>query len=247
MKMNKIMATLAACAVSATALVCNAVSANAADTVATAYLIGQIGGETCWEANEVNASSKAATIDGNGKYEVEWVVTGGTDTVQFLAVVMTPPAGADGFTTDQFPNLGVSVDSVYIDGTKVANYTTGANSINTAHYEKGAGVTRIYLRDDWTANKVADLPSATNITQSVKVVFNVSGLDNDGNSNVSEGGATTTTTTAAGGVTTTTKAAGATTTAASAGSSNTGDAGVGVIVAGLAIAGAAAFVTKKKN
>ena len=63
----------------------------------------------------------------------------------------------------------------------------------------------------------------------------------DGNAVTTEKATTTTTTT------TTTKAGGTTTTSSTQKGSNTGDAGVGMAVAGLSLAGAVAFIARKKN
>ncbi|MCI5794027.1 MAG: hypothetical protein MR022_03660 [Ruminococcus sp.] len=278
MKMNKILAAVAATAISATSFAAMSISsASAADALGVAYIGGGLGAEQRWNAADQEAAgSTVATVDGNAQYEVTWKVpeNGGTDTVQFLAVMIKPADGVDNFNIDTFPNLSLSVDEVWIDGTKL-DYTASADAINTNYYENGEGYSRIYLTNDWVEPKIYDLPMATNITQEVKVVFTVSGLDTDGTSNVTKNepsttttaDSTVTTTTAASGddKTTTTAAKGGdkktttaapkggdktTTTAAKSGdvaSAGTGDLGVGAAVAAIAVAGVAAFVSRKKD
>ena len=278
MKMNKILAAMAATAISATSFAAMSISsASAADALGVAYIGGGLGAEQRWNAADQEAAgSTVATVDGNAQYEVTWKVpeNGGTDTVQFLAVMIKPADGVDNFNIDTFPNLSLSVDEVWIDGTKL-DYTASADAINTNYYENGEGYSRIYLTNDWVEPKIYDLPMATNITQEVKVVFTVSGLDTDGTSNVTKNepsttttaDSTVTTTTAASGddKTTTTAAKGGdkktttaapkggdktTTTAAKSGdvaSAGTGDLGVGAAVAAIAVAGVAAFVSRKKD
>ena len=279
MKMNKILAAMAATAISATSFAAMSISsASAADALGVAYIGGGLGAEQRWNAADQEAAgSTVATVDGNAQYEVTWKVpeNGGTDTVQFLAVMIKPADGVDNFNIDTFPNLSLSVDEVWIDGTKL-DYTASADAINTNYYENGEGYSRIYLTNDWVEPKIYDLPMATNITQEVKVVFTVSGLDTDGTSNVTKNEPSTTTTAADSTVTTTTAASGddkttttaakggdkktttaapkggdkTTTTAAKSGnvaSAGTGDLGVGAAVAAIAVAGVAAFVSRKKD
>ena len=189
MKMNKILAAVAATAISATSFAAMSISsASAADALGVAYIGGGLGAEQRWNAADQEAAgSTVATVDGNAQYEVTWKVpeNGGTDTVQFLAVMIKPADGVDNFNIDTFPNLSLSVDEVWIDGTKL-DYTASADAINTNYYENGEGYSRIYLTNDWVEPKIYDLPMATNITQEVKVVFTVSGLDTDGTSNVTK-------------------------------------------------------------
>lgn len=148
------------------------------DAMAVATFMGMIGGAECWGLEDVAAPSTYAEINGDGTYEVTWDVTGGgTDTIQFLGVQIVPNNGLDNFTTDTFPTLEVSLDEVWIDGEQLTDYVVSDAAINTAYYEGAAGTTRIYLHDDWAGTGVEDLPSATNISQSIKVVFTVTGME----------------------------------------------------------------------
>ena len=147
------------------------------DAKGQAYLFGMLGADSCWNIGEVNDDSTTAFVTGDGQYTVEWVPAGGgTDTVEFLAVQINP-IGESTFTTDSYPELALTVDEVWIDGVQVTDYTTSDGAVNVRYYDAdNPGVSRIYLHDDW-GTKTADLPSATTITQSVKVVFTVSGVD----------------------------------------------------------------------
>ncbi len=148
------------------------------DAMAVATFMGMIGGAECWGLEDVAAPSTYAEINGDGTYEVTWDVTGGgTDTIQFLGVQIAPNNSLDNFTTDTFPTLEVSLDEVWIDGVQLTDYVVSDAAINTAYYEGAAGTTRIYLHDDWAGTGVEDLPSATNISQSIKVVFTVTGME----------------------------------------------------------------------
>ncbi len=152
-------------------------------TIGTATLIGQIGAEQVWAADEITAGSTVANVNGDAKYMVEWVCGegGGTEGIEFL-VVQIP-----GLTSDTYPDLAVTIDEVYVDGAPVAGYKPSAGAVNLAYYE-GAGATRLNLIDRWSGADVADLAADTTITQSVKVVFTVSGTGVEGTSNVPAAG-----------------------------------------------------------
>lgn len=72
-----------------------------------------------------------------------------------------------------------------IDGKAVENYETSAAAIDL-NYVEGTAATRIYLIDQWAGTGVEDLAADTAITQSLKVVFTVSGTGKDGTSNVAK-------------------------------------------------------------
>lgn len=149
-------------------------------TIGTATIIGNIGATGVWGADEITEGSKTANIDGDAQYEVVWNVTdGGTDTLEFLAVYIP------GLSSDKYENLAVKVDGVYIDGKAVENYETSAAAIDL-NYVEGTVATRIYLIDQWAGTGVEDLAADTAITQSLKVVFTVSGTGKDGTSNVAK-------------------------------------------------------------
>lgn len=146
-----------------------------------AYLAGGIGAGECWGLDQVNDLSKTAAITGDGQYEVEWVVDpelGGTDTVQFLAVMIEADGTVENFTTDSLPDLEITLDEVWIDGKQLTDYVASDNAVNTRYYESATkpGMSRIYLHDDWGTH-IEDLPGKTEILESVKVVFTIKGVD----------------------------------------------------------------------
>ncbi len=192
MTMKKMFSAVVAAATLSTAVAAmSALNVNADSekpVVANACFIGMIGAEGCWGVDEVNALSTAATINGNGQYEVKWDVTqsGGTDTVQFLAVSMFPAEGVTNFNSHTFPDLEITLDEVWVDNVLVEDYTVSDAAITTTYYEGGSGTCRIYLHDDWAGTGVADLPSETTIIDNIRVKFTISGLYNEGDSNVTE-------------------------------------------------------------
>lgn len=266
MKMNKILATVAASALSLSALAAMSFSASAADQIADAYLAGSFGTESNWNPGE-NAGVSVATVDGDAQYECVWKVAETTNTGDnwFITVVIKPVEGVDNFTTATFPDLNVTLDEVWVDGVEITDFDA-SKAIDTNYYENSVGVTRVYIRGDWASNPTKIIEDR-DIESEVKVRFTVSGLGVEGTSNVTAdpqpeetttttaapaGDTTTTTTTAkpaADGKTTTAKPAGGatTTTAKKEASAATGDMGVGLAVAAIAVAGAAAFVSRKKD
>ena len=109
-------------------------AAPASGAKGNAYIAGGIGGGQCWGLDEVNDLSKTAAITGDGQYEVEWVVDpeiGGTDTVQFLAVMIEPDGTVENFTIDSLPDLEITLDEVWIDGKQLTDYTVSENAVNT--------------------------------------------------------------------------------------------------------------------
>ncbi|MBQ8296151.1 MAG: hypothetical protein IJX77_00025 [Ruminococcus sp.] len=191
MTMKKMFSAVVAAATLSTAAASMAFNANAETTgnpvLGTASFIGMIGAESCWGPDEVNALSTAATINGDAQYEVVWDVTssGGTDTLQFLAIQINPAEGVDNFASWTFPDLAVTLDEVWIDNVLVEDHTVSESSINTAYTEGGPGTTRLYLRDEWVTG-IEDLAGDTVITNNIRVKFTVSGLGVEGDSNVTE-------------------------------------------------------------
>lgn len=289
MKMNKILAAMAATAISATSFAAMSISsASAADEIAKAYFIGSVGAASNWKEGE-NSGAAVTSIDGDAQYQVTWDFSEATNTGSggdwFLAAVITPDDTSSNFTTDTYPNLTVTLDEVYVDGNLITGYDA-SNAVNTSYYEGGgSGVTRIYINSSWADGKTL-LFDDKDIESQIKVVFTVSGLGVDGTSNVTKNEPSTTTTAADPTVTTTTAASGddkttttaakggdkttttaakggdkttttaakggdkTTTTAAKSGSvasAGTGDLGVGAAVAAIAVAGVAAFVSRKKD
>lgn len=252
MNMKKIFAAMAATAISATSFAAMSLSANAADQLGTAYLSGSFGTEESWDATD--GKNPAVVVDGDAQYECTWTVSQATTPGDscFLTVVIAPAAGVDNFATATYPDLAVTLDEVWVDGTQLTGYDA-SNAVNTNYFESGAGVTRVYLRSDWADGGLTKiLANDQSIESEIKVLFTVSGTGQEGTSNVVKEDpteATDATTTAAdnnnnNSTTTTTKAANGGKTESS---TKTGDAGVGIAVAAIAVAGAAAFVARKKD
>ena len=178
MNFKKILSVVSACVVTAAAAM--GISVFAEGLPSTAYLCGSIGATSVWEAGDATSGSTVANVDGDAQYQVEWIVTdGGTSTMEFL-VIQIP-----GLTVHQYENMKINIDSVYVDGKKL-DYTSSPNAVDMAFYEKPEGATRLYLIDTWTSKKITDLPGNTTITQSIKVLFTVSGTGIAGTSNVTE-------------------------------------------------------------
>lgn len=258
MNMKKIFAAMAATAISATSFAAMSLTANAADQIGQATLMGQFGTESSWDF--AGTKTSVANVDGDAQYECTWTVSEATSTGAsnfFVTVVIEPAGASDNFTTATFPDLAVTLDEVWVDGTQLTGYDA-SNAIDMNYYEGDkAGVTRIYLRGDWASNSTQILANDLTVESEIKVLFTVSGTGQEGTSNVVKEEPTTeateatdATTTAAGNndnkstTTTTAKKANGGKTESS---TKTGDAGVGIAVAAIAVAGAAAFVARKKD
>ncbi|MGN0613659.1 MAG: hypothetical protein ACI4JB_07120 [Porcipelethomonas sp.] len=249
MKIKNIAAVISLCS----AMLLPALPANAAEALpTTAYISGQLGTTEVWSPDDTTIGSTVAEINGDAQYEAEWKVSdAGASELTFLALSIP------NITSDSYPDINVNVTAVYIDGVKTG-YTMSPNAINTAYYEAGKDPeTRVYLYDGLNGTNVADLPQATPVKESIKVVFTVTGTGQFGTSNIAENvletepsvdpfAETSPETTDQGGFVETWENTGA------VDASTTGDAGVAALaVAGLAVtAGAAIFSKvrfKKKN
>ena len=149
----------------------------------TAALIGQMGGCQYWgvddERNTDDVTSHAAQLTGSGQYVASWDITGdGTGTIEFL-VLELDSADNNFITSDTYPDLSVTIDSVFVDGKKV-DYSASDGVVNTAYYADDKGFTRIYLTDTWgttKAGRINDLSSDTAVTQNITVTFTVDHLE----------------------------------------------------------------------
>ena len=208
MKMNKILAAMAATAISATAFAAMSISSASAEEVGTIGLYGQVddlngNSITQWNADAAKSNgSTVVTCDGNAQYEVTWELSGDDITKIDFLIVETD------FNKDQYPDLTFTIDEVYFDG--VSQSFTNTDAAYNLKYYEGNGRARAYLTDTWNVNGT-DLGIAASNDNSfksqIKVVFTIGGLYNDGTSNVtatepttdgSSDDTTTTTTTAAG-------------------------------------------------
>ncbi len=192
MKMTKIFAALAAAAVSASSFAAMTFSsASAAGEIAVAQICGQFGTYQYWGPDKVTGacSGTSAAIDGNAQYQATISIDeeGGSETMEFLILEIkganTTADNAE-FTSDMYPDLNITVDSISVDGAEYS-FTDNADAYKLAWYE-GSGHVRIFLTDTWNINGGNDLGLQTTVTDEIKVVFTVSGLYNDGTSNVTE-------------------------------------------------------------
>ncbi len=162
------------------------IAASAEDQIAQAYFIGTVATNQNWSADD---GAAVTAIDGDAQYSVSWDMDAAeTGSSWFLAVVIEPTA-ADNFTTDTYEDLDVTLDAVYVDGVEITDLSGAV--IDTAYYEGRSsvdGVTRIYLRDDWTGTKAAVLEDGTIGSDTsggnVTAVFTISGTGQEGTDNV---------------------------------------------------------------
>ncbi len=179
MKIKRIITTLSACATVAFSTV--SMTATADENLPTkAYICGEIGTTAVWDADNTTPGSTVAEVNGDAQYQIEWKVTdGGTKELNFLAVSLP------NVTSDSYKDIDVNVTEIYIDGVQVKNYKMSPNAINTAYYEAGRDPeTRVYLYDGLKGTNVADLPKLTEIKDSIKVIFTVTGTGQYGTSNI---------------------------------------------------------------
>lgn len=174
MNIKKFLGAFICCIISVSAI---PVNAEAADKKAygNACLIGEIGSESNWGTAE-----DSIKIDGDAKYEYTWNAKGDID---YLALSITPAEKTYNFNSITFPNLDISIDEIWIDGNKFDDYEMNPNSVDLNYFENGAGISRIYLMNGNTPASINDLGDNKSISKSIRVVFTVSGLGEDGNSN----------------------------------------------------------------
>ncbi|MGN1481785.1 hypothetical protein [Porcipelethomonas sp.] len=267
MRLKKIIAAVSACAVAALSMAAMTVNVGAAAVVGKAIVAGQMGVYTQWDTSAANANgSTIAEIDGNAQYEATWNITGsGASSIDMLMLEIsgadTNNADIKDFTSTKYPNLSISIDEVWIDGIKIMSYTTSADATDYNYYQDNLGKARVYLSSNQATPKLCqDIQTNTAVTQQVRVVFTVSGLDTVGTSNVTESPLTTESTTPPTEAATTEALiqdplittddgaqggfSGAETTVDAA---TTGDGGVAAIaIAGLAVTAGAAVLSKVK-
>lgn len=189
MKNLKKVAAVLAAAMSLNAIaVTSAFAASADDTSATvigsASLKGQMGSYNYWgdadHSDDIVSTPAEITSDG-GQYTASWSITGdGTGSIEFL--ILEFDANSEYFiTTDTYPDMKITVDSVKVDGTDIG-YKMTDGVIDAAHYENDKGSTRVYLTDTWSVsplgkNNVNDIAKDTTVLQSIEVTFTISNLE----------------------------------------------------------------------
>ena len=128
------------------------------------------------EGEEIDLSDVTITV------EDEDIATYEDGTLTFVGVGTTT-------VTATYGNSEASVTIIVKDHEfelSYENLTTEAESlsyINTAYYGDNTGVTRIYLRDDWTGADCSVLDDVTTVETSITATFTVSGLDGNYDAN----------------------------------------------------------------
>lgn len=153
------------------------VTASAADS-STAMLIGSVGDYAQWSSDaSANypplSGSQLATVTGDGEYTVSFSIAGGSgpaSKIDYLCLQL------DGMTTDNYPELGITINSVSIDGSDV-EYKTSDSSVNLTYYTGDKGYSRVYftVTSGWGQPEVTDIASETQVTDNITVKFTVSG------------------------------------------------------------------------
>lgn len=262
MKLKRFIAAVSACAVAAISMAAMTVNVGAAAVVGKAIVAGQMGVYTQWDLSTAVANgSTIAEIDGNAQYEATWNITGGgADSIDMLMLEIsgadTNNADIKDFTSTKYPNLSITIDEVWIDGIRIMSYATSADAADYNYYEDNFGKARVYLSSNQATPKLCqDIQTNTSVTQQVRVLFTVSGLDTVGTSNVTSSPTDSTfpteatTSTDPNALTTQSNGLaggfGNVTTAVDA--ATTGDGGIAAIaIAGLAVTAGAAALSKVK-
>lgn len=243
MKFGKIFAACAAAAMSISMLAVTA-SAEKKDSN-TAVLCVAAGSNQQWKAGDL-AGSTDATITGDGQYTVTAKLAEATGSIELILISTDIDVFAYGDGSGLAGSgLNLTVDSVKVDGNAIAYNGPSEGAFTT----NDDGTTlRMNILNTW-GNSVSDIAS-TAAESEISVTFTITGLGTTASVDTTAAATTTTTTAAAAGTTTTaaatTTTAAATTTTAADGAA-AGDAGVAVVAATLALAGAAAFAARKKD
>lgn len=157
----------------------NSKTADAAEISGTAMLIGSMGDYSQWGASS-DASypplsgSQIANITGDGTYTVSFSVSSGTTDVskiEFLCLQISDMSSMN------YPNLGITINSVSIDGQALTTYKTSADNINLAYNVAGDTNSRVFftVTNGWGVTETEDIPSSTTVTDNITVEFTVTG------------------------------------------------------------------------
>lgn len=181
-----------------------------ASVLARGYLMGVVGWDQQWEADEAAGyGSVVANIRGDGQYEATFNLNqskanGSTDNyISFLALVIEGYENGKSsvFTSDIYPNVSVSVDKIYIDGTEY-EFIDNSGAYVLGYYEGNGGDVRVFIHDEWAMSANGDLGVVSTVDSEIKVVFTLSGI---GDSSTETTTTTTTTSTTTTTTTTTTE------------------------------------------
>jgi hypothetical protein len=171
--------TAVLCSFGIISLVPASVGTASAETSCPAMLVGSMGSYAQWSTSTSAtypplSGSQLATITGDGQYTVSFSLSSGTESVSSIDFLCLQ---IDNMTTDNYPSLAVTVDSVSIDGNAI-EYKTSPENINLSYYVQGEPYSRIYLSvtSGWGAIAATeDVPSNTTVTDNISVTFTVSG------------------------------------------------------------------------
>lgn len=251
MKMKNMIAALSAVMVSAASFAAMSITASAETKDSYDFKLGFLfAGTNIDEHIQVTADGQytiTAAIPDAGETNKNCLTLFIDSDVNIYDYAMTD--GGDGIKDGV---LKLTVDSVVVDGTPVA-YTQSPNAVTTG--DDGTSL-RCNIHNPYAKpEEILDIPSVLTGTDKIEVTFTVSGLFNaqeeptdaptEAPTDAPSAATTAAATTAAGATTAAATSAPTTSTAsnASTGESN----GIALVVAGLAVAGAAAVVTRKRK
>ena len=270
MKMNKVLAAMAASVVAASAFAAMSLSANAAaesyPESYTVHLAGTLSGTDIGWKNEDAKEGNSVKVDKNGSYTIKVDASqAGNQGNQTWAMAIRSTdfnvfdygeEGQEFADIVSKAGIDVKIDSVKINGEEKLNGTASQLIAD----DDGKNF-RVNIYNQW-GNDYHIVDASQSFTGDVEVTFTVSGLKfgdqttsttteeatsaTTGDSTTTTGDSTTTTT--SGTATSTTSGTGTgTTTAKAEASAQTGDAGVAAAVAALGLAAATAFAVRKKD
>ncbi|MDD6278676.1 MAG: dockerin type I domain-containing protein [Oscillospiraceae bacterium] len=196
MKLTKMLSALVAAAALSSSVCMLNVSAESempADTLAVANIYGMLGSHVNYgEGDSSNAGEytlSPAYINGNAQYQTSITFDDfGTNAEGMQEVwIQINGVGEDAaFTADRYPDLKITVDEILADGVPI-EFTDNEAAHNLKFYDGAnpGGSVRLFLVDKWGLQK-ADVGGAVNVEYVYTVRFTVSGLYNEGTSNVTD-------------------------------------------------------------
>ena len=252
MKMNKILASMAAAAISVSAFAAMTISASAdeeptTDAAATAAAVehtftlgGKLGDKT------IEGQVKA---DKDGEYSIKFEGAASNLTADNFALYL-----AADINKDEYKDAAVTIDEVTVDG-KAVEYKQSENAVS--YSTDGNEKIKIAIFE----GDIKDIEVPAAVAENVSVKFTVKNAFAKAEEETTTAAEETTTTTAeettttttetttttTATTTTTTKAAATTTKSGTESAAKTGDAGAAVAVAVLGVAAAAAVTLRKKD
>lgn len=167
--------------------------ASGDEVLAYAYLGGSVGPYRYFGPNEKNYNYdiaaldvKVAEINGDAQYETCWNLGEGALSIDYLALAVVKGENDSVPTRDNYPDLRIVVDEVYIDGEACEfENSEDAYDYNYLEADDGGG-SRAFLATNWGINDDNDLgiPHRTEVLHQILVRFTISGLGCEGTSNI---------------------------------------------------------------